>query len=143
MESISFITSIFAFVVSVLSLITNIFLTKKQIESEYISKNRMDWIKNVRGLLGNFLELYIDGTQKNELEKIRNKILLYFRENVNSYEKVAEQLDLCINSVYNKDNVNKLIICSQNMLSEVWIRIKRENGMDEKIDKKFEKMFKD
>ncbi len=103
----------------------------------------MDWIKNVRGLLGNFLELYIDGAQKNELEKIRNKILLYFRENVNSYEKVAEQLDLCINSVYNKDNVNKLIICSQNMLSEVWIRIKRENGMDEKIDKKFEKMFKD
>lgn len=142
MESISFITSIFAFVVSVLSLITNIFLTKKQIESEYISKNRMDWIKNVRCLLGNFLELYIDGAQKNELEKIRNKILLYFRENVNSYEKVAEQLDLCINSDYDKDNVKELIICSQNMLSEVWIRIKRENGMDEKVDKKFEKMFK-
>lgn len=98
MENISFITSILAFVVSVISVITNVILTKRQIESEYISKNRMDWIKDVRGLLSIFLELYIDGAQKKELEKIKNKILLYFRDNVKSYNEVAKQLDVCINS---------------------------------------------
>lgn len=143
MEDISNITSVLAILLSMISLITSVIFSKKQIESEYITKNRMDWIKEVRALLGVFLELYTDGAPKNELEKIRAKIMLYFRENVKSYASVVEQLDECINSeTYDKNNADRLVICSQRMLAEVWVRVKRESGMDKKVDDKFEKMFK-
>lgn len=72
---------------------------------------------------------------------LRNQIALFFREGVVSYSKLLNQIDLCIKYGYSKDNCDKLVLYSQNVFSEVWIRMKREVGINEKADKKFDKLF--
>ena len=57
---VSIILSILAFIISVL----NFLLAKKQIISEFIASNRMDWIKTVRELLFDFAKNYYEGKIK-------------------------------------------------------------------------------
>ena len=75
---------------------------------------------------------------------IKGKLCLYFRERSgknNSYLRLIESMDDCINSDYNHEKSENLIELAQVVLSEVWIRMKREAGITEKDDAKFEKMF--
>lgn len=135
------IASLIAAAVSLISVLINIFLTIRKNRSEYVTKNRMQWIKEVRSLLGKFLDLYIDGKEKNKLLKVKNKICLYLRDGVISYDNLIQQIDLCIANGYNDLDCHKLVKCSQVVLNEVWVRIKRETGVGKTVDKGFDKMF--
>ena len=135
---------ILTLVISFVSLIISIFtfwINKRKNTNEIITKNRLDWIKQVRTLLQEFLNEYISNKPKTDLLITRNKIALYFRTGVVSYSKLLNQIDRCIEYGYDKENCDKLISEGQNVLSEVWIRMKREAGMNEKTDKKYEIIF--
>lgn len=136
-EILTIIVSFASLIISILTFIIN----RRKNVNEYITQNRLEWINKVRLLLQEFLRKYINNQPKEELLVLRNQIALFFREGVVSYSKLLNQIDLCIEYGYSKDNCNKLILYSQNVFSEVWIRMKREVGINEKTDRKFDKLF--
>lgn len=135
--------SILSIVISTSTLIFNVINERKKIATENITNNRINWIGDVRNLLKDFIEYYINSSIKNDknLIIIKNKLALYMRNNVNSYSELLHQIDICIQNGYNENDCNRLITASQNVLSEVWIRMKREAGISLKEDLKYEKMF--
>jgi hypothetical protein len=110
-----------------------------------ISAQRIEWIKDVRKLIFEFIEvyLYFDSNQ-NELFKIKCKIDLYIKfdykclgdisENDTSYVKFERALINCINNQESdkKIKLNELIDVSQKILGEPWKIIKSEVGLTEK-----------
>lgn len=136
-EILTIIVSSTSLIISILTFIIN----RRKNVNEYVSQNRLEWINKVRLLLQEFLTKYINNQPKEELLVLRNQIALFFREGVVSYSKLLNQIDLCIEHGYSKDNCDKLVLYSQNVFSEVWIRMKREVGINKKADKKFDKLF--
>ncbi len=134
---IALVTSVSAFLISLI----NITINKRKISTETISKNRIDWIKDVRELVAEFISLYVNKAPKNEQKIIRNKICLYMRSGVISYSEFLDQMDICINEDYSDENCNKLISKAQIVFSDVWIRMKMESGIKNKDDKRFEELF--
>ena len=57
---IALITSLMAIVISII----NTFISRKKISSEIITKNRVNWISDVRELLKKFLDIYIKNEKK-------------------------------------------------------------------------------
>ena len=131
------IVSIIALVVSIIS----IFVDKKKTTLEIITQNRIEWIKEVRNLLKEFIEVYTKNGDNEQFLIIKNKISLYVRDGVTSYKELIEQLNHCVANGYNQKDCNKLIQKAQNVLSEVWIRMKREAGISKKEDNRYSKMF--
>lgn len=140
MKSQEIITLIISFSSLIISIFTFLVNKRKNI-NQIITKNRLNWIYQVRLLLQKFLEEYINNESKATMLITRNKIALYFRKDVLSYTKLLNQIDMCIENEYSKENCDKFILESQNVLSEVWIRMKREAGINKKTDEKYEIMF--
>ncbi len=65
------------------------------------------------------------------------------REGVTSYSDLIKQLDTCIENGYNESDCKYLILKAQNVLSEVWIRMKREAGITKYNDDKFTILFEE
>lgn len=145
-DVISAASAISAFVVSILSVIISLVINKNEIKTETITKNRIEWINRVRDLISDFLDIYMDEsiekTEKNKrLSLIKNKISLYLRANVNSYNHLLKSLNKCIEHGYVNTICNELIENAQLVFSEVWIRAKIESGISSRENIKFEKMF--
>lgn len=140
MKAQEILTLVISFASIIISILTFL-ISKRKNTNEIITKNRLDWISQVRTLLQEFLKEYINNEPKANLLITRNKIALYFREGVVSYSKLLNQIDRCIEYGYDKENCDKLISEGQNVFSEVWIRMKREAGINEKTDKKYEMLF--
>ena len=64
---LALITAITSLIVSIFSVISTK-IERNKIKTETITKNRMDWIKDVRKLLMDFICVYLDST-KNTSEK--------------------------------------------------------------------------
>lgn len=144
---ISTISAFSAVLVSIVSLVITLFINKKKIKTETITKNRIEWINSVRGLIMDFLDVYMDESidsleKRTRLSLIKYKISLYLRSNVKSYDNLIKSLNKCIENGYEKNFCDALIEKSQNVFSEVWIRAKIESGISTKENKKFEIMFK-
>ncbi len=144
---ITLIAAILAFVASIATIIITIVTERNRVKTDAITKNRIDWIKDVRNLMMLFLEIYIEDNyngdeRKKKLIIISSKINLYFREGVNSYASLTEMLNKCANEPYTDENLKILIGSAQKVFSNVWVRVKREAGITEKEDEKYEKMFK-
>lgn len=140
-DIILIVISILAIIISAFTLIINSFLTKKKISTDIITSNRINWISDVRNLVSQFIEAYTTHKSTDELTLIRNKICLYLRSNVRSYNSLVKELDVLIADQSGENSCNDLILAAQNVFSEVWIRTKREAYISGKIDNKFEKMF--
>ena len=119
--------------------------SKNMIKSDTISKNRVEWIREVREHIKKFLAIYMDDTATSKSEKLdleKRKISLYMRANVESYRKLLLALDTCVkNPKYNELECDYMIKCAQEVFSEVWIRAKHESGITEKEDKTYDDMF--
>lgn len=133
-----------AFLLSAVSLcisLLTIILQKKAVSTQTISINRVQWIKDVRNLLFEFIKEYITKANKRKLYYIRCKISLYMRKGVDSYEGLLNALDKCVNEKANDQNCQNLINEAQIVLADVWKRMKREAMITEKLDKKIEKQY--
>ena len=135
---VALVTAIAAFAISLI----NVILSKKRLSSEIITKNRMDWIAEVRSLVSDFLKIYVENGNNTELKKIRNKISLYMRSGNESYSYLLSQLDYCIASGYDQSSCDEVIRKAQIVFSEVWIRMKREAGITKLMDKMIAAQFK-
>lgn len=127
-----------AFFVSVLTLIFNVRKEKNQLIIQSITQNRMDWIENVRQLLGEFLCAYVSNASETELRKIKAKCELYFN-NKEFYNNLTEIMELCCKEPYNSsqpENYKKLLRHSQYVLARSWERIKKESGQSIQENKK-------
>lgn len=134
---ITIILSIMAFCVSVYNLV----LARRKVITEFISANRIDWIKDVRKLMFNFAECYYSRKSKDKLRICKTKIDLYTRMNDPAYNDLNAILEKCIQDEFNEDDYKKLIIECQKVLGAPWARMKEESGISSRQDKRMREKF--
>lgn len=135
---VSSILSILAFIISV----GNFLIERRKVVTESIAINRMEWIKDVRKLMMDFLNAYLQKQSKDKLQILRMRIDLYTRIDSEAYERLNEQLDHCINNPFSIENYNLLLLECQRVLNSVWRRMKLESGINDKRDKKIQKLIR-
>ena len=122
---ISITISVFALFISAI----NTYISKKNLLANTIAENRMDWIVQVRNLVGLFLEKYIKQESKFELSIVKSKIDLYIIYDKPSYSAFEHKLSYCIENPYTESDYKELVELSQKVLNDVWVRIKMESGI--------------
>lgn len=134
-------------ITALLAVITSVFsylLSKRRATIEHITVNRMDWIKEVRQLCADFLsEFNSDSANADKLKELYIHIQLYGYGK--PYEALFEALEVCIDhanftSCQKKKYSDKALFCAQQVLHDVWLRMKREAGISKKTDEKMEKL---
>ena len=141
MDNIVSIITIFLSIMAFFISIYNLVLTRRKVITEFVSVNRIDWIKDVRELMFNFAECYYDRQSKDKLRMCKTKIDLYTRMNDPAYNDLNDILEKCIQNEFNKDDYNKLIIECQKVLGAPWARMKDESGISSRQDKKMREKF--
>lgn len=127
-----------ALIISIMNYLNN----RNQVIANIVSVDRIKWISDVRNLMFLFLESYLKGECEN-LKIIKSKIDLYIIYDKDSYKSFEEKLNYCILNDYTDKDYRELVSETQEMLNQVWVRIKDESGilkMDEKrINKRLKK----
>lgn len=129
-------------VAAIVSLATFLFDVKKHKESlitEAITANRIEWVTNVRELIGEFLCAYIDGKSKQDLIKLIMKVKLFLRDKPD-YNKLVECMNDCCEGTFSQEKADKLIQVAQYVFQRVWVRIKIEGGQSQHQDSKVREM---
>ena len=140
-DLLSAITALLAVIISVFSY----FLSKRRATIEHITVNIMDWIKEVRRLCGDFLlEFNRDPANVDKLKELYLCIQLYGYGK--PYEALFQALEACIDHVDDtshekKEFTDKALLCAQQVLQDVWWRMKREAGISERADNKMKKLY--
>ena len=138
---ITFLCSVvIASIISLITYFTNLKKHKDDVITQAITVNRIEWIANVRKLIGEFLSAYMTGKSKKELNMLRMQIELYIRKN-SDYSRFSSALKKCCDEDYTEDNLNELIEASQTVLHRVWRRIKIEGGQSKKDDERIRKLI--
>lgn len=145
-EMITILTSLLALIISLLTY----FLTRKKLITETITKNRINWITEVRSYCAEFIgELTKDSPDLQNMKELKIKIMLYGRRGLGEkgpYDSLFNNISKAINIVEQSNTtetkeqiISVLIGSSQAVLNDVWWRMKREVGITKKTDKKIEK----
>jgi hypothetical protein len=109
--------------------IYNSFIEKRRLITEVITKNRIEWIINVRNLLIQFLESY-QTSNINDMMLIHNKLSLYMNNYNPQYSKLLNAMKVCyMENLHSQESIEEMIHVSQEVLSAVWTRMKREAGI--------------
>lgn len=145
-KDLSFIdisTVILSIVASVVS-IRSLWISKTQTISTVITDNRIDWINSVRTLVQQFMEEYLKGneSQKYIKQKLSANILLYLRHDVSIYKVFTEALYRCTENDFSESDYSALLYATQDMLNDVWNRMKREAGISKRSEAKIKKKLK-
>lgn len=124
--------SIIASIISIKSL----WITKTQAINTFITSNRIEWINSVRTLVQQFMEEYLKKDDSNQYmkQKLATNILLYLRHDVSVYKDFLNILSHCTSNIFCEDDYNKLICATQDMLNDVWNRMKREAGISKRSE---------
>lgn len=144
---ITLIASTLAFLTSTLTIIITLFNEKKRVKTATVTHNRVDWIKDVRCIITDFLNTYIDAStdmteRKRKLKLFKGKACLYFRKGVNSYDDLVHKMDECIEDAsFDEKHCEELIEKAQVVFSDVWKRIKQESGITKKEDNRYQNTF--
>lgn len=133
----SIVLSIIATIVSILSLS----LSKRQLVNTTITNNRIEWINSVRKLVHEFIAIYIDDNTDNVLKKksLSANIKLYVRDDAVFYGNFIYVLEKCTANSFNELDYNNLIRATQDMLADVWNRMKREAGISQYSERRLRK----
>lgn len=127
-----FITIFLAFAAFVISIVTAITNRKKLITSA-ISSNRIEWIKEVRALMFDFINEYKINTNKTRLHILASQIMLYLNRQ-NDYSEFVDAIRRCVDFEYSESNHLHLVNSTQDMLNSVWRRMKLETGLNTNYD---------
>lgn len=140
---ITFICSVvIATLISLATFLFEIQKHKQNLITHTLTTNRLQWIADVRALLNEFLCAYIDQKPEKELRKLKAHIELFLVDKP-TYQELTPCMENCCSHSYTEESYKKLIIASQNVLQEVWIRIKIEGGQNKATDEKIQKMVED
>lgn len=132
--------SIAATVISVKAL----FVSKRQLINSAITNNRIEWINTVRNLVQSFVEEYLKCGTDNQYEKkvLAANIELYLRHDVSIYKPFFAVLKKCTLNTYREEDCLMLISTTQDLLNDVWNRMKREAGISERSEKRLKAKLK-
>ena len=143
-----FFSVVAAAVASWVALILDAQKHKRDVVTQAITSNRMEWIAQVRNLIGEFLCAYINKEPKENLLKLMFKIELYLRQNGSAdYEHLITCMERCYNQPYMNSDGNSRAACdelvhaAQTVLHNTWIRIKIEGGQSAKKDDSIRKQI--
>lgn len=114
---------------------------RNKVISSIVSADRIKWISDVRGLMSNFLELYIKRSEQDKLKIIKSKIDLYIIYEKDSYKNFEKKLNYCISNPYTDEDCRELVTETQIMLNQVWIRIKNEAGILKTDEKRINRLL--
>lgn len=134
---ISIVIENFLKVAQTISLLGGVFIINKELREYHknrlannVSVNRIDWIKDVRKLIFDFIEeLYNDNSNEAKLLIIKSHIELYCNKKNPDQVELLNQLSSCIDNKTSK-NIESLLNISEKVLSNAWIALKMEVGQD-------------
>lgn len=121
--SIEMITALSSIALSLFTLIYTAISNDKQSILQTVTANRMDWIQQVRELLGEFAHAYRTHNTE-DMADIEAKLELFMRRDVKEYQYVLNHLKHCIKHEYNESDYEKLLSLSSYTLSRTWQRVK-------------------
>lgn len=123
-------------IATIISLVTFFYDVRKHRQStitQAITANRIEWISQVRTLVGDFICAYIDGKPQNELRKLKIRVQLFCRDK-QDYNKMLDCMERCCHTPYKEELCSELISATQYVLQRVWVRMKIEGGQNAKSD---------
>ena len=121
---ISMVTAFAALIGVILSAVS----TRQQIAAQTITSNRMDWIKEVRELLKEFVTEYVrkENADYQKMRELKGKVELYLKEGEEDYDILVRQMDYCCTFPYSEEGYFLLIRSSQYVLNRTWQRLALE-----------------
>lgn len=128
-----FCSVIVATIISLATFFSDIRKHKQDLIAQAITANRIEWITNVRKLVGDFLSAYVSKRSQEDLTVIRIQIELYLCKN-RYYNRLSLLLKDCCDGTYSLEKVEKVIEEAQIVLQRAWRRIKIEGGQNKKDD---------
>ena len=137
LDVISLVISGIAAIISIGSLV----VSRRKLINTTITSNRIEWINSVRSLVQQFVVEY----RKNDTDLKKNSavsIKLYLRHDVKIYQPFISQLDACTKNSYDDTECEKLIVATQDMLNDVWNRMKREAGISKRSEARLKERLK-
>ena len=134
-------TSVLALIAVVISSIS-LFVAKRQVIASVITKTRIDWLDTIRVQLADFLEEYINQSDKIRLHIIKAKIEIQIKNDANIYKPLLAQINKCIENAYNESDYIALVNQAQILLDKIWERIKREAGARKKMEARLKNRLK-
>ena len=136
-SSIAGAASIIALIVSLYNAATD----KRRLVTETITKNRIEWLKEIRDMLAAFADAYRLRSH-DKMESINDKLELFLNRKNQSYIKLLKAVNMCLqDDSFSLEHRDELIICSQKVLTDTWTRMKREAGIKKETEDKFLKEF--
>lgn len=120
-------------------------LSKREVYADVLATNRIKWVNDFRTKLGEFIEAYYSEYSKPpakryKLQRIKFEVesfLDYNRDNI-GYDTLRNQLNLIVESPQNEliSDFSKFLEVSQKVLSDAYLRAKRESGVTKRMDSK-------
>lgn len=132
-----------ATIISLATFIVDIRRHKRDVITQSITANRIEWISDVRNLISEFLNAYIDKKSRNDLIKLMGKIRLYFHNESAYYQDFFTCMKACCEEPYSETRAEELIQKAQAILKSAWIRIKIEGEQRKEDDLKIRKLVDD
>lgn len=145
-EKLSFVdisTLVLSIIASIVS-VKSLWVTKTQAINTVITSNRIEWINSVRTLTQQFMEEYLKGDTAIQYtkQKLATNTLLYLRHDASVYKDFLIILNHCTNNSFCEEDYRKLIYATQDMLNDVWNRMKREAGISKRSEVRLKKKLK-
>ena len=133
---ISYVAGVASLIALIIS-VYNSLIEKRRLIAETITKNRIEWIINVRRLLIEFLDNYYSANAIGML-LVHDKVALYMNNYNPNYNKLLIAMRTCAyDNPQSRESIDSVILLSQEVLSSVWIRMKREAGIKRKNEAAF------
>ena len=121
-------TTIIAVVAALVGVISY-FLSKKQLYTQTVTVQRIEWINTVRTLLSDFIEAYVDGQDLKKALSIKAHIDLFLNMKNPDHEKFSIELNNCIKTFgTNEIELTALTDAAQLVFKNAWERMKWEAG---------------
>lgn len=137
------VIDILTVVIAAISIVISLWsasISRKNMIATNIASNRMEWIKAVRSLVVDFLNEYEDkNTDKKELIKVYNHLLLYFDTSGRTYTNLVNAMKKCLEEGYKRENSWAVIESAQEALDGPWVRMKREAGISGREERRIAK----
>lgn len=137
-DIITAVAAFFALFISIYSAA----ISRNEVVSSSISSSRIDWIKEVRKLLYEFLSEYRHQNRKDVMIDLYTHIVLFFNHRGDTYKNLIESMKKCINNGYSDENYWNVVTFGQHALDLSWRRMKREAGVSFKREKYNSNMYR-
>jgi hypothetical protein len=125
---ISYIAAISSFIAIIISIL-NWFIATRRLKVEAITKNRIEWIKDVRNILYLFANAYRHINEE-EMSTQYTKLMPFISLPNDVYQELITAMDVCISDrSYDETHSKNLIKSTQDTLKSAWALMKKEAGI--------------